>query len=207
MLQFILGGARTGKTSYIRERIGELSRIPENRIFLLVPEQFTFETEKKLYRELGGERFKQVNVTSFTRIASEVFQRYGGVAGEYADECAKNVLMDAALEEIRDTLTVYAKSARGKNFPSVMLDVVTELKNAGVDPDVFLERSKRLPDGFLKEKAAETALIYQTYNALLLEAYLDPLDDITRAEKLLQGTDFFDDAIVFFDEFKGFTAN
>lgn len=207
MLQMILGPARSGKTSWVRQKIALLTENPNNRIFLLVPEQFTFETEKSLYQELGGERFKAVNVTSFTRLATEVFRRYGGIAGRYADDCAKSVLMDVALDEIRDRLEVYEKSARAKGFPAAMLDTVAELKNAGVDPVTLADRASALPDGLLKRKAEETALIYQTYDALLYRAYLDPLDDVTRAEKQLRGTDFFDGSIVFFDEFKGFTAN
>lgn len=207
MLQFLLGPARSGKSSALHQRIDSLTREGTHRIFLLVPEQFTFETEKSLYRRLGGERFRQVSVTSFTRLAAETFRRYGGIAGRYADDCAKSVLMEMALDELRDSLDVYARSARSKGFSSVMLDAVTEFKNAGVAPMTLYAKAPALPNTALQKKMAETALIYQTYEALLKRSYLDPLDDVTRASEILRDTDFFDGALVFFDEFKGFTAN
>jgi len=207
MLHYILGAARTGKTTLVREKIAELSQMPGSRIFLLVPEQFTFETEKRLYEELGGERMRRVDVTSFTRLSAEAFRRYGGIAGRYANDCAKSVLMDNALEELRDMLEVYRRSSKARGFSGVMLSTVAEFKNAGVDSDTLLARAALLPPGFFREKLRETALIYRTYDMLLHRAYLDPLDDVTRAARLLRGTDFFDGAAVFFDEFKGFTAN
>lgn len=207
MLQFLLGAARSGKTAALHQRIEALSREENRRIFLLVPEQFTFETEKALYRRLGGERFKRVSVTSFTRLAAEAFRRYGGIAGRYADDCAKCVLMELALDELRDGLEVYARSLKGRGFSGLMLETVSELKNAGVDPGALYARAQLLPEPALRKKAAETALIYETYESLLKRSYLDPLDDVTRAEKILRETDFFDGAVVFFDEFKGFTAN
>lgn len=205
-LQLITGPAKSGKSTWITGKIDALSRRPDSRIILIVPEQFTFETEKNLFRSLGGEQFKHVNVTSFTRLATEVFRLYGGVAGQYANDCAKCVIMDMALEELRDSLEVYAKSARNRGFAQTMLEAVSELKNADVAAKDFLERSERLPDGPLKEKARETALIYAAYDTMLSRAYLDPLDDLSRAVRMLETRDFFAGSTVIFDEFKGFTA-
>lgn len=206
MLRFLLGGANTGKTTELFRRIAAASEQPDARILLIVPEQFTFETEQTLFRALGGERFRHVNVTSFTRLATEIFKTYGGLAGTYAGECAKLVLMDRAVAQLADRLEVYQRSAKRKNFAVTMLDTVTELKNAGVQPADLAECADRLPEGFLRQKAQETALIYATYNALLLTTYLDPLDDLARAAGIVRSTTFFDGASVFLDEFKGFTA-
>lgn len=206
MLQLILGPSKSGKTTYLDEQIAKKSE--ENcRIILIVPEQYTFETEKRLYRKLSGERLRQVTVTSFTRIAQTAFKLYGGGAGVYADESAKTVLMAQAVQEAADELSVYQKSARSDTFVRTMLSAVTEFKNAGVSAEELKSCASGITEEHLRGKAKETALLYGVYDALLHTAYLDPLDDITRAGKLLQETDFFDGASVFFDEFKGFTGN
>ena len=105
MLQFVLGPSKSGKTTYIDNEIMRLSE-EKQRIFLIVPEQYTFETEKRLYRKLSGKRLSQVTVTSFTRIAQTAFKLYGGGAGTYADECAKTVLMAQAAAEAEDELVI-----------------------------------------------------------------------------------------------------
>lgn len=206
MLHFILGGARSGKSEEVTRRIRTAARVEDARILLVVPEQFTFETEKALFGALGGEAFRRVNVTSFTRIASEVFRTYGGLAGTYAGDCAKLVLMDRAVAQVSDRLEIYQKSVKSKAFSSMLLDAVTELKNAGVTPEVLLQTSARLPEGNFRRKTEETAWIYGAYDALLASEYLDPLDDLSRALELVRPTAYLQGCTIFLDEFKGFTA-
>ena len=206
MLHYIFGPAKSGKSSQIAGTIASLTRSPDARILLLVPEQFTFETEQEYYRMLGDRRFSQLTVTSFTRLSQEIFRQFGGIAGSYADDAAKAVLMEIALDEVRDMLEVYADSAKGKEFGKDLLHTVTELKYAGVEPEQLEGLAGEMEPGYLAQKLRETALLARTYDALLHTSYLDPLDDLTRAVNRLQGTGYFQQAHVFLDAFKGFTA-
>ncbi len=206
LLQFVLGPSKSGKTTYIDHEILRLSK-EKRQIFLIVPEQYTFETEKRLYRKLSGNALSHVTITSFTRMAQTTFKLYGGGAGTYADECAKSILMAQAAAEAEGELSVYLKSAKNDAFIHTMLSAVTEFKNAGVDPEKLRACALQIEDVNLRQKAKETALLYGTYDALLHAVYLDPLDDITRAAALLEKTDFFENTTVFFDEFKGFMGN
>lgn len=207
MLQFVLGASGTGKTTFIHDKIKMLSKEEQAKILLIVPEQFTYETEKTLFQKLGAQQFMRIQVTSFTRFASEIFHQFGGVAGEYVSEPAKVVLMDMALRAVKDELSVYAKTAGYKSFPFTMIETVSELKNAGVTAKKLLSACEQLEEGYLKDKTKEIALIFETYNALLYQSFQDSLDDISRAAHMLKATDYFKGYTVFFDEFKGFTAN
>lgn len=206
MLHFILGPARSGKTSRILEEIEWRTALPEERILLIVPEQFTFETEKKLFRRLGGEAFRRVTVTSFTRFAENLFKEFGGIAGSYAEDPAKAILMSLALEELGDRLELYSRSARYPNFVNSMLQTVAEFKNAGVSPEELNQVLPRMEEGGFREKLSETALIYAAYQALLERSFRDPLDNLSRALALLQDKRYFAGYTVYFDEFKSFTA-
>jgi len=206
MLQFILGASGTGKTTYINTMLQNQSADDSKKIMLIVPEQFTYETEKALFKQLGAKAFRGLTVTSFSRLATDIFKLYGGVAGEYASDCAKIILMDMAVNEVADTLEIYQKASKSKTFSSTMLDMIGELKNAGVSPQDLYSASLQTTD-YLNKKTTELSLIYQAYDALLESTYLDSLDNISRATKKLVGTGFFSDYIVYFDSFKGFTAN
>ena len=46
MLQLIMGPAKSGKTVWIDKKIEETAKV--KKVFLIVPEQYTFETEKRL---------------------------------------------------------------------------------------------------------------------------------------------------------------
>lgn len=207
MLQCILGASGTGKSVHIHNMIDTLASESQKSI-LIVPEQFTYETEKRLFKQLGYSRFSHVTVTSFTRMAHDVFKTYGGIAGSYASDASKAVLMDLAITEMLDELDIYKKSASGKAFASTMLDAVSELKNAGISADALRSAANLLQDDYLSKKSSELALLYDAYQALLYSTYLDPLDDLPRAAKILEtkGKDYFGGCTVFLDEFKGFTA-
>ncbi len=205
MLNLIIGPAKSGKTTCVRENIRAAAKNGE-QIFLIVPEQYTFETEKQLYLSLDAQCMQQVCVTSFTRICALIFKTYGGCAGTYSDEAAQTVVMAQAVESIRDRFSVYEKSARNDSFVHTMCETVTLLKNAGIDADTLKIRAQQVGDERLQQKLSETAELYAVYDAFLQEQYADPLDDLSRAIKLLKTHSFFKDCLVFFDEFKGFTG-
>lgn len=207
MVYFVLGCAGSGKTTHLHSEIERQAQAASGRIILFVPEQFTYETEKTLFNKLGAKLFSRVMVTSFTRFAGEVFKRYGGVSGSYVSDAARIVLMELTVETLASDLQFYRKSARSSSFPSTMLDAVSELKNAGISEEALSQTAERLPEGLLRDKTAELAVIYAAYNARLYTAYKDGLDDITRAAQQLSREDYFDDCHIFIDEFKGFTAN
>ena len=75
MLEFILGRARTGKTTLLR---AQLAAEKTAQAILIVPEQYTFETERALLETFGVETANRIRVYSFTRLAEAAFLRYGG---------------------------------------------------------------------------------------------------------------------------------
>ena len=207
MLKLILGRSGSGKTQKIRKELGtavESGRY--SKVCLLVPEQFSFESERVLYSQLGAQKSIKVEVVSFTRLANLVFREYGGLAKNYVGDGARAMLMSMALSELKDSLSVYKKHYANLAFVTGMVNAVTEFKNAGVTPLQLYQANERLEEGVLKAKTGELALIYNAYEALLAKGYADPLDDLPAANRLLAENDFFGGTAVFIDEFKGFTA-
>ena len=69
MLHLILGRAGFGKTARIRQEIVSLAKDGKQQLMLLVPEQFSFESERALLTQLGAKLAQRVQVVSFTRLA------------------------------------------------------------------------------------------------------------------------------------------
>ena len=113
MLQFLIGTDETARRHRLYEAIAET----KDRALLLVPEQFSFESEKMLSEALGHEKAQNVEVLSFSRLCNSVFRRFGGLAGDYSDETVKLLLMGAALFSVSDDLRLFrdiiAESSRG----------------------------------------------------------------------------------------------
>ena len=99
MLRFIIGTNEEARRKVLYEHIAK-----EKSAYLIVPEQFSFESEKLLYDFLGAEKAQNTEVLSFSRLCNSIFRTFGGIAGEYSDDTSKLLLMGAALSACGDSL-------------------------------------------------------------------------------------------------------
>ncbi len=200
MLRFIIGTNEEARRKLLYEHIAK-----EKSAFLIVPEQFSFESEKFLDEFLGTEKSNNVEVLSFSRLCNSIFRRFGGIAGEYTDDTAKLLLMGAALSSVQDELRYYRKNIHGAPFIEKLVAEDTEFKNAGISPAELSAIAEK--GGSLGEKAADLSLVFEVFNGMLEKSYIDPLTDIKRACEILLENDFFGEKAVFIDNFTGFTGS
>ena len=99
MVEFITGQAGSGKTSLMFEKIKKCN----GKQGIIVPEQFSYDFDKKLYFSLGAEKFNELVSLSFTSISRQIFQLFGDPSrgGEYADDLAKMILIYQAVTNVR----------------------------------------------------------------------------------------------------------
>ncbi len=205
MLQFVLGRAGSGKTEYLRRMLVDKSG-KTDKLFLIVPEQYSFETEKAILRLAGPVNAAKVSVLSFSRLAETVFREEGGFAGKKLNDGGRRILMNMAIEEAAPLLEIYRNSAQNGRIADVMLHAVSEMKMCRISESQLREASKILPEGALKAKLNDIALLFNSYNALVSATYLDSQDDLSRLADILPASNFFKGAIVAVDSFEGFTA-
>lgn len=73
-MRLIYGRAGTGKSEFILKEIKEnLQNNLTQKIYIIVPEQFSYATEKKLLETLDAEASINAEVISFKRLAHRVF--------------------------------------------------------------------------------------------------------------------------------------
>lgn len=206
MLQFVLGRAGSGKTEYLRELLAEKNRQGGEKLMMLVPEQYSFETEKAILHKAGPVRAASIQVYSFTRLAEAVFREEGGFAGRRLTDGGRRILMSSAIAASEDHLEVYAGAARSGRISDLMLTAVNEMKLCAISPKQLAETAEMIGGRGLGKKLSELALIYGAYEALVEASYLDSRDDLTRLADRLETSDFFEGATVAVDSFEGFTA-
>ena len=167
MLQFVMGRAGSGKTEYLRRMLADRSLAGQGGTVMIVPEQYTFETEKAMLRLAGPVRGNAIPVYSFTRLAEAVFRREGGAVGRRLSDGGRRILMASAIEACQDRLEVYASAAKGGRITDVMLTAVSEMKLCGIAPWDLQQASRELGSTGLGKKLSELSLLYDTYNALV----------------------------------------
>ena len=205
MLITVLGKPGTGKTEWVRNRVANLAKRGK-QVYLIVPEQFSFESERALSALLDEQSASYVEVLSFTSLCNRIFRQYGGLAGNYLSEGGKYILMDLAIEQLTQSMQVYSRQASSPAFTQSMCKTVSQLKAAGITSTQLVEKSSLLEEELLMQKTQEIGTIYGMYEALLERGFADPDDDLSRAEELAAQYRFFEGISVYFDAFDGFTG-
>lgn len=166
-LKFIYGRSGSGKSYYcfqdIKRKIEENS---DKKLILLVPEQFSFQSEKNLINYIGERAVSRAEVLSFKRMAYRVFNEVGGVTHRYMNESGKNMLLYSILNELTGELKIFNNAANKNGFVSTLSDIITEFKRYNLPPEMikeYLEVAEEREDNILKGKLQDIYLIYSKF--------------------------------------------
>ncbi len=203
MLRFVLGGAGSGKTSFllgeIRSRLGK-----DSGMVLLVPEQQSHIAERRLAAVCGPALSLHAEVLSFTRLYNRVAAQVGGLADYLPDKGAKLLIMNLALDAAAPKLRYYGSRNRRAEFLSLLLEAAEELGGAMISPELLLEASERAR-GTTADKLHDMALIYEAYKAELAGRLGDSRDRLERLAEGIGGSDVGYGGF-YIDGFTDFTA-
>lgn len=205
MLKFIFGRPASGKTYTVIQNIKRLSDEGKTSV-LIVPEQFSFESERAVLKALGDKAALNVLVASFTRLCDEVGRNIGGIAGITLSDADKVIFMNRALLLAQKDLKIWRSYSRSVYFAKTMLDTVGEFKINAVSPEELRSAAEAAETDTLKYKLEDIALIYETFDALTGEKFIDPADKLTKLYRQLEEYRFFENKTVLIDSFKGFTG-
>ena len=96
----IFGGSGSGKSSYVYERILEQAQEETDKMFfVLVPEQFTMQTQRELVLRQKNHSIMNVDVVSFNRLAYRIFDELGMGNLKVLEETGKNLVLRRVAEE------------------------------------------------------------------------------------------------------------
>lgn len=206
MLHFVLGTSGVGKTEYLYNLIADKARQGDSNLMFIVPDQSSFATEKAFLKMLGPKLSRNIKVFGFSRLCDYVFECTGNRFMSFADEGVRNVVMNIAIEQVGDSLDLFSKRATATDLTELMLNSVKEYKKCSISSKMLYDVAEKVDSTALKKKLTETALLYDTYDAILNKSYIDPLDSITHICKVLESNKLFEDYTIAVDSFYGFTS-
>lgn len=208
MLHLVTGRAGSGKTATLRNLLGSLAAEGKEKLLLIVPEQYSFLSERAILEQFGPQVGQRIEVLSFTRLAADyVFRELGGMAGQMADDASKIILMLRAMNSVQDKLSFYQDHANSVPLAKELLHLVKELHQAAVVPEQLETIAAELTDRTnLSTKLTDLSLILQAYEAFFSRNYMD--EDLLpeRLCEKLDQTNFFRGYTIGIDGFKGFTG-
>ena len=206
-LQFIFGNSGSGKSHYLYQQIVEESiRHPEKNYLVLVPEQFTMQTQKDLCMAHPRGGIMNIDVLSFGRLAHRVFEETGKERQPILDDEGKNLVLRKIAGNYEDELTVLKGNLKKQGYISEVKSVISEFTQYGIDfeqLDSFMEGLN--PESYLYYKLKDIRKVYEGFEDYLRDKYITKEELLDVLSQTVPEAKMLKDSVIAMDGFTGFT--
>lgn len=206
-LHFIFGASGAGKSYSIYQKIIQESiQNPKKQYLILVPEQFTMQTQKELVRMHPRKGILNIDVLSFERLAFRVLEETGYLCEDVLEETGKSLVIRKVAQNHKKELSVLGEKMKRQGYISEMKSMVSELRQYEVskeDMEKMLACAKDKPELYYKLK--DISVLYEGFfeylkgKAITREEILEVLGSVAGKSKKLK------ESILVFDGYTGFT--
>jgi ATP-dependent helicase/nuclease subunit B len=206
-LQFVLGNSGTGKTQFVYQTVIDASiSHPEQKYLILVPEQFTMQTQKDLCALHPNHGIMNIDALSFGRLAQRVFAEQGEIGRQMLDDEGKNLILRKIATKCEDALSVLKGNLKKQGYVSEVKSVLSEFVQYGVDEKRLDELIEGTPENsLLRYKLQDLRLLYQEFEAYIAERYITKEEILDMLAGKVQDSLLLKGSILVFDGFTGFT--
>ncbi len=206
-LQLFLGSAGSGKSYQMyREVIEESKRNPETNYLVLVPEQFTLQTQKDIVTMHPEHGVMNVDILSFLRFAYRVFDEVGGYDAPVLEDTGKSMVLRKVVAQKRADLILFGSNVRKPGFIGELKSVLSELYQYNVQPEDFrkmFEVAGKKP--VLKAKLQDLLTIYEGFQDFMKERYITAEELLVVLNEAIDHSEWIKGTVICLDGFTGFT--
>ena len=206
-LQFIFGNSGAGKSyTLFRSVIEDSIRHPDQSYLVIVPEQFTMQTQKELVRLHPDGGILNIDILSFQRLAYRVLEETGTRVGKVLEETGKNLVLRKIAQERKGELKVLGGNLKKMGYISEIKSLISELTQYAVTEEAladFLEKSKEKPH--LYYKLCDVQVLYKAFHAYLADQYITAEELLEVLCRVAERSQMIRESVIVLDGFTGFT--
>ncbi|MCH5332756.1 MAG: PD-(D/E)XK nuclease family protein [Agathobacter sp.] len=206
-LQFVLGCSGGGKTEYMyRTLTQEAGAHPKDNYLVIVPEQFTMQTQQKLVELAERNAIMNIDVLSFKRLAYRVFDELGRTDIQVLEETGKNLVLRRLAQENQEKLTVLRANMNRMGYVGEVKSLISELMQYNVAPGQLLAMAEsRHLSPVLTAKLRDIVTMYDAFNEFMRGSYITAEEILHILKDIAKDSQILRDSVIVFDEFTGFT--
>lgn len=206
-LQFILGNSGSGKSHELFERvIKESIEHPEQNFIVLVPEQFTLQTQKELVARHPRHGIMNIDILSFERLAFRVMEETGAGNPAILDDEGKNLVIRRIAGKEEESLKVLKGNLKKRGYISEVKSVISELTQYDISPENMDDMFKAADEGsYLQYKLQDIQKVYQAFETFLADKYITKEEILDILCRMISRSKIVKDSVVVLDGFTGFT--
>ena len=206
-LKFILGNSGSGKSEYLYENLIKEADLNKDKTYILiVPEQFTLNTQRELVKRHKRHSIINIEVLSFNRLAYRVFDELSTDINTVLEDEGKSLVLRLLFDEKEDTLTALKGGSKKPGYISEIKSLISELMQYNIGPDKLKEISS-LPgmSNLFKSKTDDVLLLYESFLSFIRDKYITAEEILSLLKDVLPESELVKGSVMIFDGFTGFT--
>ncbi|HJA92673.1 MAG TPA: helicase-exonuclease AddAB subunit AddB [Candidatus Eisenbergiella merdipullorum] len=206
-LRFYIGASGAGKsTALYREIIERSMKRPEQNFFLIVPDQFSMQTQAELVRLHPRKGIMNIDVLSFSRLAHRVFEEVGEDARTVLDDTGKSLVIRRIAGSLKEKTTVIGPSLNKTGYVHEVKSVLSEFMQYGIGPRELEELTEYASGrGGLYHKLKDLGVLYQGFREYMEKGYVTAEETLGLLAERLPQSQLARGAVVALDGFIDFT--
>lgn len=206
-LQFIFGPSGAGKSYQLYHHIIEESiRHPDRNYIVLVPEQFTMQTQKDLVAMHPRKGIMNIDVLSFGRLAYRVFEETGGELLPVLDDEGKNLILRKIAGDYEEELSVLKGNMKKLGYISEVKSVISEFTQYDIKDEEISQVMEAVGSQTrLYYKLKDIRILYQGFTEYLKKKYITKEELLDALSRVVSRSELLKNSTVALDGFTGFT--
>lgn len=206
-LQFIFGPSGSGKSYCLHQYlVNESISHPEKNYIVLVPEQFTMQTQKDLVTVHPRQGIMNIDVLSFGRLAYGVFEEIGGEMLPVLDDVGKNLILRKIAGDYEEDLCVLKGNMKKLGYITEVKSVLSEFTQYDIGEDELLTVMESIgSQSRLYYKLKDIQILYKGFNEFLKRKYITKEELLDSLSRIICQSEMLKNSVVVLDGFTGFT--
>lgn len=206
-LRFYFGPSGSGKSHRIYEEIMQRAAQEPGRNFLIiVPDQFTMQTQKDLVMRSDRGGILNIDVLSFGRLSHRILEEVGTKEMPVLDDTGKSLVLQKIAADLKEQLPAMGSLLHKQGYIHEVKSAISEFMQYGIstqDMDKLIDSAEKR--GALAMKLRDLKTLYRGFQDYIRDHFITTEETLDVLRRSLVKSKILPDSVVVFDGFTGFT--
>lgn len=206
-LRFYFGPSGSGKSHRIYEEIMQRAAQEPGRNFLIiVPDQFTMQTQKDLVMRSARGGILNIDVLSFGRLSHRILEEVGTKEMPVLDDTGKSLVLQKIAADLKEQLPAMGSLLHKQGYIHEVKSAISEFMQYGIstqDMDKLIASAEKR--GALAMKLRDLKTLYRGFQDYIRDHFITTEETLDVLRRSLVKSKILPDSVVVFDGFTGFT--
>ncbi len=213
--RFCFGASGAGKSTFLhkqmleeaRRSLDDLGRDRTNYV-LIVPEQYSLQTQKDLVTESDCKGILNVDVLTFGRLGHRLFEEIGASERTVLNEIGKTLLIRREAGKCEKKLTILGKGIHKPGMISEVKSILSEFMQYGIDDTKLAEMEDfagNRGQGALKARLGDLRILFDAFQKGKADRFITGEETMDLLAQAIPKSALVRDSVFVLDGFTGFT--